>query len=175
MQTGTFSRLWLRGWSWRFKIHFGWNIVRFLEVITFVPISWMCKEQTAVSHSSTESEIISLDAGLRLDGLLALYLSDLIVAVVHGNTYQSIQERRDPCTNLVRVNLHKLPTRKKVHGKIDDLDASDFVSSNVHSFRKEALLCIFEDNEIKMIIKGRSRTMRPCFQSPQSCSWLVVW
>ena len=26
---------------------------------TFVPISWMCKKQTAVSHSSTESEIIS--------------------------------------------------------------------------------------------------------------------
>ena len=41
---------------------------------TFVPISWMCKKQTAVSHSSTESEIISLDTGLRLDGLLALEL-----------------------------------------------------------------------------------------------------
>ena len=41
---------------------------------TFVPISWMCKKQTSVSHSSTESEIISLDAGLRMDGLLALDL-----------------------------------------------------------------------------------------------------
>ena len=48
---------------------------------TFVPISWMCKKQTAVSHSSTESEIISLDAGLRLDGLPALELWDLIVSV----------------------------------------------------------------------------------------------
>ena len=36
---------------------------------TFVPIIWMCKKQTAVSHSSTESEIISLDTGLRLDGI----------------------------------------------------------------------------------------------------------
>ena len=27
---------------------------------TFVPISWMCKKPTSVSHSSTESEIISL-------------------------------------------------------------------------------------------------------------------
>ena len=36
---------------------------------TFV---WMCKKQTSVSHSSTESEIISLDAGLRLDGIPAL-------------------------------------------------------------------------------------------------------
>ena len=35
---------------------------------TFVPMSWMSKKQTAVSHSSTESEIISLATGLRLDG-----------------------------------------------------------------------------------------------------------
>ena len=48
---------------------------------TFVPISWMCKKQTSVSHSSTESEIISLDTGLRLDGLLALELWDLFVSV----------------------------------------------------------------------------------------------
>ena len=48
----------------------------------------MCKKQTSVSHSSTESEIISLDAGLRLDGIPALYLWDLIVAVL-GNTNQS--------------------------------------------------------------------------------------
>ena len=60
---------------------------------TFVPISWMCKKETSVSHSSTESEIISLDAGLRLDGITALDLSDLIVAVLDGNTYQSNQER----------------------------------------------------------------------------------
>ena len=48
---------------------------------TFVPTSWMCKKQTSVSHSSTESEIISLDTGLRLDGLPALELWDLIVSV----------------------------------------------------------------------------------------------
>ena len=48
---------------------------------TFVPISWMCKKQTAVSHSSRESEIISLDTGLRLDGLPALELWDIIVSV----------------------------------------------------------------------------------------------
>ena len=41
----------------------------------------MCKRQT-VSHSSTESEIISLDTGLRLDGLFALELWDLIVFVL---------------------------------------------------------------------------------------------
>ena len=63
---------------------------------TFVPLSWMCKKQTSVSHSSTESEIISLDAGLRLDGISALDLWDLIVAVL-GNTNQSNKARRDLC------------------------------------------------------------------------------
>ena len=49
----------------------------------------MCKKQTAVSHSSTESEIISLDAGLRLDGLPALELRDLIVSVFGSVTQTS--------------------------------------------------------------------------------------
>ena len=62
---------------------------------TFVPISWMCKKQTSVSHSSTESEIIAVDAGLRLDGIPALDLCDLIVSVL-GNTTQNPIERRDP-------------------------------------------------------------------------------
>ena len=41
------------------------------------------KKQISVSHSSTVSEMISLDAGLRLDGIPALDLWDLIVAVLH--------------------------------------------------------------------------------------------
>ena len=120
---------------------------------TFVPICWMCKKQTSVSHSSTESELISLDAGFRLDGIQALDLWDLIVAVLHGNTFQNDQVRGDPS---------KSPTRKKIHGKFDDLDNVNFISSNVNSSRKEALLIFFEDNEavIKMIIKGRSLAMR---------------
>ena len=45
---------------------------------TLVPCSWMCKKQTSVSHSSTKSEVISVDAGLRMDGLLALGLWDVV-------------------------------------------------------------------------------------------------
>ena len=51
---------------------------------TFVPISWMCKKQTSVSHSSTGSEIVSLDDGLRLDRILVLDLWDLIVSVLEA-------------------------------------------------------------------------------------------
>ena len=35
---------------------------------TFAPISWACKKQTAVSHSSKEAKVISLDSGLRMEG-----------------------------------------------------------------------------------------------------------
>ena len=88
-----------------------------------------------------------------MDGIPAFDVWDLIVAVL-GNTNQSNQERGDPCTNLVRVNPNKLPTRRKFHGMIDNLDNVDFISSNVPSSRQEAL-CIFEDIEavIKMVVK----------------------
>ena len=44
---------------------------------TFDPISVMCKKQTSVSLGSTESEVISLDASLRMDGIFALDLWSL--------------------------------------------------------------------------------------------------
>ena len=61
-----------------------------------------------------------------------------------------------------RQHLTNFKKRKKFHGMIDELDNVDFVSSNVQSSHQEALLNVFEDNEavIKMIIKGRSLTMR---------------
>ena len=122
---------------------------------TFVPTSWMCKKQTAVSHSSTESEIISLDTGLRLDGLPALELWDLIVFVL-GNVSR-VSDRSGQPDN----DVHK---RHKFQKKIDVMEDIDSVPSNVQSARQEALalLYVFEDNEavIKMIIEGRSPTMR---------------
>ena len=36
---------------------------------TFVPITWICKKQTSVSRSSAESGVVSLGAGLRMDGI----------------------------------------------------------------------------------------------------------
>ena len=75
---------------------------------TFVPISWMCKKQTAVSHSSTESEIISLDTGLRLDGLPALELWDLIVSVF-GSVSQISDRTGRPVND---VNKHHKSQRR---------------------------------------------------------------
>ena len=61
---------------------------------TFVPISLMCKKQTPVTRSSTESDIISLDAGLRMDGNPALNLWNLVVEVLHYSTNQVQRNQR---------------------------------------------------------------------------------
>ena len=116
-----------------------------------IPISWMCKKQTSVSHSLTESEIISSEAGLRLDGLPALDVgSDCSVL---GNTTQTPERWERPVVN---------DKEQRSQGTTNALHHIDCVPSNVQSSHQEALLCVFEDNEavIKMIIKGRSPTMR---------------
>ena len=97
----------------------------------FVPISWMCKKQIAVSHSSTESEIIPLDTGLRLDGLPALELWDLIVSVL-GNISRVSDRSGKP--------VNGEDKHHKSHNKIDAMHDIDSVPSNVQSARQEALL-----------------------------------
>ena len=57
----------------------------------------------------------------------------------------------------------------------------DLVPSNVQSASREALLYVFEDNEavIKMIIKGRSPTMRHVSRTTEllliGCSIELIW
>ena len=65
---------------------------------TFVPISWMCKKRTSFSHNSAEAEIISLDAGLRMDGFPALTLWDLVIEVFHSvpNRTDGPNREREP-------------------------------------------------------------------------------
>ena len=98
----------------------------FLRSHTFVPISWMCKKQTAVSHSSTESETISLDTGLRLDGLRALELWDLIVSVL-GNVPRVSDSSRQ-----LDNDVHE---RHKAQKKINVMKDIDSLPSNVQSSR----------------------------------------
>ena len=102
-------------------------------------------------------------AGLRLDGIPALDLWDLIVSVL-GNTTQNRKERGDPLLNKREACSppHTIHKRKRTQRVINDLDNVDFIPSNVQSSHQEALMYVFEDNEavIKMIIKGRSPTMR---------------
>ena len=124
---------------------------------TFVPIRWMCRKQTSVSHRSTESEIISLDAGLCMDGLLALDVWDLVIEVLR--TTQGIPKLKPAHGKLVQYN--------KAHERLNKCGIRMWIYRTWIKFLRTHIslrrhLYIFEDDEavIKMIIKGRSPTMR---------------
>ena len=87
---------------------------------------------------------------MRLDGLPALELWDLIVSVF-GNISHVSDRKGQPVNG-----------KNKSYNKIDVMQDIDSVPSNVQSASREASLYVFEDNEavIKMIMKGRSPTMR---------------
>ena len=122
----------------------------------------MCKKQTSVSHSSTEAKIISLDAGLRMDGIPALTLLDLVIEVFHSepnNTDGPKREPRGDPSAIVKPNMHNsIPIK---HTNVIPTNIDHIPSNTTHS-GSSAMLYVFEDNEavFKMVIKGRSPTMR---------------
>ena len=91
----------------------------------------MCKRQTSVSQSSTESQIISLDAGLRLDGNPSLELWDLVIEVFHSSSEQSTQKK-----NKERVQgdlLRDTSSSKHTHIQTKNpIMHDDLELSNVH-------------------------------------------
>ena len=147
---------------------------------TFVPTSWMCKKQTSLSHSSTESEIISLDAGLRMVGTPALDIWEGM-EVLHSSSDQSKKSKENVQGNL----LHDTPSRKqtKNQGKtpiqhnVLQLCNVDYVSSNVKSSQFGAMLYIFGrqwscDQDDHQGQKSNNETRIP---NPQSCAWSDIW
>ena len=125
-------------------------------------------ETNLFSHSSTESEIISVVGGLRMDGISALDLWDLL-------TEETMQG----------VLLRDTPSRKHTNSQTmtpiqyNDLEQCnvDYVSSNVKTSHSGAMLYIFENDEavMKMIIKSRSPTMRHVSRTHRSRAWLGIW
>ena len=68
----------------------------------------MCKKQTSVSHSSTEAEVMSLDAGLCMDGIPALDLWDSVIEVFHSPPNQiSKSKGQESQGNLSRIRKTK--------------------------------------------------------------------
>ena len=169
MQTGTFSRLWLRWRSWGLKIHFGRNIVRFWK-------SYICSNQLDVqgtNFSFTQFNRIRnhlFRCRIEVRRYSFSWLRGLI-GLVLGNTTQNHDRTGRPV-----VCPHPNYGRKQSRRVINDLDYVNLVTSNVQSPHQEALLYVFEDNEavIKMFIKRRSPTMRHVSRTHRVCSWLVV-
>ena len=122
----------------------------------------MRMKQTSVSHSSTEAEIISLDAGLSTDGIPALTLWDLVIEVFHSVPNKTDGPKREPWRSpsaVVYPNMHNTIPIK--HTNVIPTNIDHVPSRGTH-LGCNAMLCVFEDDEAvtKMIIKGRRPTMR---------------
>ena len=85
--------------------------------------------------SVTRIKDLKVDTGLRLDGLPALELWDLIVSVL-GNVSRVSDRSGQPDSD-----VHK---HHKSQKKIDVMEDIDSVPSNVQSSRQEALLYVLK-------------------------------
>ena len=131
-----------------FRTHLCRKFARFKHQQIRVPISWMCKKQTAVSHHSAERDIISVDAGLRLEGPPALQLSP---SHASGNLQRPRRTRHSLSQSVDNLSFYMVrPT-----------------------FQRELIFparpYVFEDNEtfICMIIEGHSPNSRQVSQETQ--------
>ena len=103
------------------------------------------QKQTSVSDSSTEYDIISMDAWLRMDGLSALDLWDLVIEVLR--TTQGISKPTQACTRETGASPKNTPKIGQVLNSNVDLSNVDQVPSNAHLSENESQLYISEDNE----------------------------
>ena len=118
----------------------------------------MCKKQTAVSDNSTESEIISLAARLRMGWMPALDLWYTVIEILRS-TNNNVQPKHTSHQEIGADLDSKTKTEHvKRKQRIEQLNEVDYVlHQHTLSSQGESQLCIFEDNEavIKMIIKGK--------------------
>ena len=141
---------------------------------TFLPISWMCKKQTAVSHTSTESEIISLDEGLRLDGITSL---DLWIW-----SSQVLETR----IRVIKNGETRLWTNMKFFQHLTRFKNENNLREWSMIWLMLIVYCpIFSSGSFVVCVwrqrssdqddcEGKKFDNGTCFQNPQSCSWLVI-
>ena len=93
-----------------------------------------------MSHSSTESEVMSLDAGLRMDGLPALDLWDVVMEVL-----LSSKKTESPTQEAAGNRLRKSNTKLKNNGNryVDEVSNVDYVVTDAISSQGENQLYTF--------------------------------
>ena len=105
-----------------------------------------------------------------MDGIPTLDLWDLVKEVFHSSPNQTnnTKDVREPRGNLSGNSSIKHAKPIPTTNTNPDLTNLDHVPSSGTHYGSDAVMYVFEDNEavIKMIIKGRSPTMRCVCQEP---------
>ena len=156
MQTGTVSGLWLCKRSWRLKIEFGWNLCIFGSVRN--------KLQNHTAPQKVKLFLLMQDYAwmefpLSISGISLLKYC-FLPPTKHWHPKRKCGETCSAKNHRAKHTNTQIKTH--THHNVLELSDVEYVSCYVKSSRSGALLDIFEHNEavIKMIIKGRSPTMR---------------
>ena len=116
---------------------------------SFVSLNWICKKQGAVSHSSTEAEIVGLDTMVRMEGIPALNLWSQIVDTVQG---------------VVNLGTPAKDASQAAYARYDviSMEYVDYVPPSLPSFLHNTKLVFMQDNDavIKMVVKCRAPTLK---------------
>ena len=152
---------------------------------TFVPTSWMFKKQTSVlAELNGSAEIIPLDAGLRMDGVPALDHWDLVIGAFHSSPNQLKKSKENSTGKLVASHVtqqsHPKPNQDSNPARHSWIEHCWLCFCRTRSLLfSGAMLHVFEVNEavIKMIIKGRSPTMRHVSRTHRVALdwWFFYW
>ena len=116
---------------------------------TFAPIAAGCNKQTCVSHSSTESEIVAAERGIRTEGLQVLTFWEHVVELLSDKPPAKLAET--PGT----------PKAVEFNPYSEQFNPGKYFAYTRKSNHKTCLI-IAEDNEavIKIIKKARSVALR---------------
>ena len=111
---------------------------------TFCPITWLVKRQGAVTHSSSEAEIVSLDTSLRTLGLPCVIFWDIVVGMFSRDSSDTIAANYNEST-FMTVS-----------------DIIDYVPPLLPPLKHRTFCKILEDNDavIHMCIKARAPKLR---------------
>ena len=182
MQIRTVSRLRFCRRSRRLNINIKWTLVHFRNSHVRANKLNLQRNRLQFSHSSTEAEIISLDADLRMDGIPALDLWDIwfwkcsFLPETHSTTPKV--KYNETC----RVTPHQTST-PKTKPRFQPSTTILIWTMLIVCRRTRSLLdlvrcCLFfEENEAvsKNDHQRQKSHNETCIQNPQSCSGLVVW
>ena len=159
LSIASFPRLRVCWWLWRFRINLTGNLTHFWKSKRLF-LSVRCarnKRQHTTVLQNQKSFRWMLDCEW-MDYLLLIYGLWWTKCYVHRTVpnHQPLPQRET-----VREITNPTPN-KKGNRDVDQLSHVDHVTTNANSSQGQSQLYIFEDNEavIKMIIKGRSPTMR---------------
>ena len=140
---------------------------------TFVPMSRMCKKQTSVSRSSTEAEVVSLDASSRMNGIpssWSLGFGYCSISVFTEPTNNTKDQVRSNSSRDTTWNKHtQIQTKVPIHHDNLKLRNIDNVSSKAKSSQFGAMLYILKTAKKWLKWSSKAEVQQRRILNPQSC------